>query len=223
MQLLQQFIADRDEDAFAALVQRHGAMVLGVTRSVLRHQQDAEDVFQAAFLVLARKAHTIRKQDSLSSWLHGVAYRLALKSKARSGRRREETGADPFTASTFDDLTMREVRVILHEEMHGLAEKYRAALLLCYWEGKTRDEAAEQLGMSPGAFKKFLERARNLLGSRLVRRGLFPSSALIATMLTDNGVQAGASECHHQNHRAGGHRVCHRQERRCIRLGRSAC
>jgi RNA polymerase sigma factor (sigma-70 family) len=193
MQLLQQFIADRDEDAFAALVQRHGAMVLGVTRSVLRHQQDAEDVFQAAFLVLARKAHTIRKQDSLSSWLYGVAYRLALKAKARAGRRREETSTDPVSASTIDDLTTREVRVILHEEMHGLTEGYRAALLLCYWEGMTRDEAAEQLGMSPGAFKKFLERARNLLGSRLVRRGLIPSSAIFAALLTENVVQAGLS------------------------------
>lgn len=172
------------------LVQRHGAMVLGVSRGVLRQQQDSEDVFQAAFLVLARKAHTIRKQESLSSWLHGVAYRLALKAKARAGRRREQTIADPFSASTIDDLTMREVRVILHEEMHQLAEKYRASLLLCYWEGKTRDEAAEQLGMSAGAFKKCLERARNLLGSRLVRRGLVPSSAFFAMLLTESGAQA---------------------------------
>ena len=77
--------------------------------------------------------------------------------------------------------------------MHNLAEKYRAALLLCYWEGMTRDEAAEQLGMSPGAFKKCLERARNLLGSRLVRRGLVPSSAFFAALLTESGVQAGLS------------------------------
>ena len=193
MQLLQQFIADRDEDAFAALVHRHGAMVLGVTRSVLRHQQDAEDVFQAVFLVLVRKAHTIRKQGSLSSWLHGVSYRLALEAKARAGRHREESCADPRVASTIDDLTVRELRVILQEEMHNLAEKYRAALLLCYWEGMTRNEAAEQLGMSPGAFKKCLERARNLLGSRLVRRGLVPSSAFFAALLTESGVQAGLS------------------------------
>jgi RNA polymerase sigma factor (sigma-70 family) len=192
MQLLQQFIADRDEAAFAMLVQRHGTMVLEVCRSVLRHQQDAEDVFQAAFLVLARKAHTIRKQEALSSWLHGVAYRLALKAKAQASRRRdrEQTTTDPLSASTIDDLTMRELRVILHEEVHRLAEKYRASLLLCYWEGKTRDEAAERLGMSPGAFKKCLERARNLLASRLMRRGLVPSSAFFAMLFTENGVQA---------------------------------
>ncbi len=190
MQLLQQFIADRDEDAFATIVRRHGAMVLGVSRGVLRHRQDAEDVFQATFLVLARKAYTIRKHGSLSSWLHGVAYRLALKAKARVGRQREQTNADPFSASTIDDLTMREGRAILHDEIHQLDEKYRASLLLCYWEGKTRDEAAEQLGMSSGAFKKCLERARNLLGSRLARRGLVPSATFFAMLFAENGVQA---------------------------------
>jgi RNA polymerase sigma factor (sigma-70 family) len=192
IELLQQFIAERDEAAFAMVVQRHGTMVLEVSRSVLRHQQDMEDVFQAAFLVLARKAHTIQKQESLGSWLHGVAYRLALKARVQAGRRREreQAIAEPISASTIDDLTMRELRVILHEEVHRLGEQYRASLLLCYWEGKTRDEAAEQLGMSSGAFKKCLERARNLLGSRLVRRGLIPSSAFLATLFSANSVQA---------------------------------
>jgi RNA polymerase sigma factor (sigma-70 family) len=191
-QLLQQFIANRDEAAFALLVQRHGAMVLAISRSVLRHHQDAEDVFQAAFLVLARKANTIQKQDALGSWLHGVAYRLALKVKVQGARRRdrEQAASDPSSTCANDDLALLELRAILHEEVHRLAEKYRASLLLCYWEGKTRDEAAEQLGMSSGAFKKCLERARSLLGSRLIRRGLAPSSAFLATLFTENGAQA---------------------------------
>src|SRR4029079_9100948 len=117
-QLLPDFIADRDETAFAAIVERHGAMVLAVCRGVLHDLHDAEDVFQAAFLVLARKAHTIRQHDSLGSWLHGVAYRLALKAKARTKRAQQldEVAVANTTAST-DDLTVGELRTILHEEL----------------------------------------------------------------------------------------------------------
>ena len=211
LQLLQHFIAERDEAAFAVLVRRHGGMVLEVARGVLRHQQDAEDVFQAAFLVLARKAHTIRKQKALSSWLHGVAYRLALKAKSRSDRRRvcewdgfenRPTSHDGFEnrptsqhreAPAADDLTLRELRLLVHEELYRLPEKYRAPLLLCYWEGKTQDEAADQLGISAGSFKKRLERARNLLGSWLVGRGLVPSAAFLAVLFSENGLRAAAS------------------------------
>jgi RNA polymerase sigma factor (sigma-70 family) len=192
--LVRRFLVERDEAAFAALVQRHGGMVLGVCRGVLQHAQDAEDAFQATFLVLARKAHTIRKQQSLGSWLHGVAYRLALK--ARSAARREVCAKSPEdipAPSNADDLTLRELRSILHEELHRLPEYYRAPLLLCYWEGKTRDEAAAQLGVTPDAFKKHLERARNLLGSRLVGRGLAPSAALMAALLSADGVRAALS------------------------------
>ncbi len=194
LQLLQRFIADREEAAFTTLVRRHGPMVLGVSRGVLHHQQDAEDVFQATFLVLARKADTIRKHEAVSSWLHGVAYRLALKAKTRTDRRRrrEEPTRDA-EASPADDLTMRELRTILHEELHRLPEKYRASLLLCYWEGKTRDEAAERLGVTAGAFKKYLARARELLGSRLARRGLAPSAALFATLFAESGAHAAIS------------------------------
>lgn len=195
LQLLQQFIAERDEAAFAVLVQRHGATVLGVCRGVLHHQQDAEDVFQAAFLVLARKAHTIRKQQSLGSWLHGVAYRLALKARTQAGRRRQRESAAPASGShqELDDISVRELRIIVHEELHRLPEKYRAPLLLCYWEGKTRDEAAEQTGVTADAFKKYLERARNLLKSRLVGRGLAPSAAFMAVLFSENGVKAAVS------------------------------
>jgi RNA polymerase sigma factor (sigma-70 family) len=195
-QLLEQFLADRDEAAFAALVQRHGSMVLAVSRGALHHQQDAEDVFQATFLVLARKAHTIRRQQSLSSWLHGVAYRLACKARTRADRQRarEQLAQEPGATSPLDDLSWRELRGILHEELQRLPDKYRAPLLLCYWEGKTRDEAAAQLGQSPGAFKKYLERARHLLRSRLLARGLAPSAALIGMLFSDNGARA-AVQC----------------------------
>ena len=194
--LLQCFIAG-DEAAFAAVVQRHGAMVLGVCRSVLGHQQDAEDVFQATFLVLARKAGAIRKQESLSSWLHGVACRLALKARSQAGKRRAANVPAPRqpAASPLDDLSVREWQSILHEELHRLPEKYRTPLLLCYWEGKTRDEAADQLGWARGTLKEQLERGRNLLRSRLVRRGLIPSAALFATLFTQNAGAAGIAWC----------------------------
>jgi RNA polymerase sigma factor (sigma-70 family) len=190
-QLLQQFIADRDEAAFAALVQRHGALVLGVCRSVLHHQQDAEDVFQATFLVLARRAGSIRKQPSLSSWLHGVAFRLATKAKRQADRRRdrEQQARQQRPPSHLDDLSWRELRVVLHEELQRLPDKYRAPLLLCYWEGNTRDEAAAQLGWTRGTLKERLERARKLLQRRLTGRGLAPSAALIAALFSESAAQ----------------------------------
>ncbi len=187
-QLLQLFIADRNESAFTTLLHRHGPKVLDVCRTVLHHQQDAEDVFQATFLLLANKADSIRKQPSLGSWLHGVAYRLALKARAQADRRRtlhQQVQQQP-AASPLDDLTVRELRGVLHEELHRLPEKYRAVLLLCYWDGKTRDEAAEQLGWTKGTCKERLERARNLLRSRLTRRGLLPSATVVAALLADN-------------------------------------
>jgi RNA polymerase sigma factor (sigma-70 family) len=187
-QLVQQFIAQRDEAAFAALVRRHAVMVLGVCRNILHHQQDAEDACQAAFLVLARKAQTIRKQHAVSSWIHGVAYRVASRMRAQARRRlkREKVSAAPCPTNPADDMTLRESQTILHEELHCLPEKYRAPLLLCYWEGKTRDEAAEQLGTTVDAFKKRLERARNLLGTRLARRGVVPSAGCFTTLLLSN-------------------------------------
>lgn len=194
-ELVRQFLGERDETSFATLVRRHGPMVLGVCRNVLHHQQDAEDVFQATFLLLARKADTIRKQQSLSSWLHGVAYRLALKTRTQNTRRhdRETSAARSHPAVLGDDLTVRELRVILHEELNRLPEKYRTPLLLCYWEGKTRDEAAERLGMTGDALKKRLERARSLLGSRLTQRGLVPTVALFTWLISENGARAAVS------------------------------
>jgi RNA polymerase sigma factor (sigma-70 family) len=189
--LLQRFLADGDEAAFAAIVQRHGRMVLGVCRGVLHHQQDAEDVFQATFLVLARKAGAIRKHTSLASWLHGVAYRLSLKAALRWQRRRaRDFPTEELAAAGADDVTWRELRGVLHEELHRLPEKHRAPLLLCFFEGKTRDEAATQLGLSLAAFKKRLERARRLLQGRLTRRGVAPVGGSLAMLLLDNAAQA---------------------------------
>jgi RNA polymerase sigma factor (sigma-70 family) len=192
--LLRQFLAGGPggEAAFAALVARHGPMVLGVCRSVLGHQQDAEDAFQATFLVLAREARAIRKQASVGSWLHGVAYRLARRAKMQVARRRarQTPVVPPPAGGPLEELRMREGEAILHEELQRLPAKYRAALVLCYWEGKTRDEAAEQLGLARGTLREHLERARNLLRGRLVRRGLTPSVALFATLFAHHSAQA---------------------------------
>ncbi len=180
--LLERFIADKDEAAFAALVERHGAMVLAVARNVLRHRQDAEDVFQATFLVLARKAGSVRKLGSAGSWLHGVAYRLALKARtALAARHRLESRAPARTSDESpDDLTWRELSEILHEELESLPDKYRGPLVLCYLEGLTQDQAAEHLGLAKGTLRGRLERARLLLRGRLSQRGLAPAVVLLA-------------------------------------------
>jgi RNA polymerase sigma factor (sigma-70 family) len=180
--LLERFLAHQGEDAFAALVERHGPMVLAVARSVLHHRQDAEDVFQATFLVLARRAGSVRKRGSIGSWLHGVAYRLALKARtAAAARQRRESSAPARAAEeSLDDLTWRELRQILHEELERLPERYRAPLVLCYLEGMMQDQAAEHLGLAKGTLKGRLERGRLLLRGRLSRRGLAPAVVLLA-------------------------------------------
>jgi len=146
--LLQRFLGTRDETAFEALLRRHGAMVLDVCRGVLGNEPDAEDAVQATFLVLARKAHSIRKATSLASWLHGVAYRTALKARANRARchkHEDRAGRERPALATPDDVTWREFRQVLHEELSALPERYRAPLVLCYLEGRALDEAAGQL------------------------------------------------------------------------------
>jgi RNA polymerase sigma factor (sigma-70 family) len=178
--LLQRFLGERNEAAFEALLRRHGPMVLDVCRGVLGNDADAEDAFQATFLILARQAESIRKAASLASWLHGVAYRTALRARADSARRhRHEVGA-PLRSTTTDpdELTWREVRQAVHEELARLPERHRAALVLCYLQGQAQDEAAAQLGLPKGTLKGHLERGRALLRVRLVRRGLAPGAVL---------------------------------------------
>src|SRR5262249_36484268 len=146
--LLQRFGRQRDEAAFHALLLRHGPMVLDVCRGVLANEADAEDAFQATFLILASRAGAIRKGASVGSWLHGVAYRTALKARAqRAARQKHETGATARPVPEPDDLTWRDVQRVLHEELSGLAERYRGPLVACYLEGRTQDEAAAQLGL----------------------------------------------------------------------------
>jgi RNA polymerase sigma factor (sigma-70 family) len=195
-QLLQRFVATHDEAAFAALVDRHGPMVLGVCRSVLRHAQDAEDACQATFLVLARQAGNIRKPGSLAHWLHGVAYRLAARARAERDRERERRAPVRAPANPLDELTGRELHRILHEEVGRLPESYRLPLILCYLEGQTQDEAARQLGWSVTTVKGRLDRGRNLLRRRLSRRGLSLGLPLfVASMArgTARGAPAGMS------------------------------
>jgi RNA polymerase sigma factor (sigma-70 family) len=193
--LLQQFIAEHDQAAFAALVARHGKMVLAVCWGVLRHQQDAEDVFQATFLVLARSAASIRKQPSLASWLHGVAYRLACKARAKAAGRatRERLMQLPAQSSSADEPGLRELRAILDDQLQRLPERYRGPILLCCCEGKSREEGALQLGLSTAAFQKRLERGRKLLAHRLAARGLAPSAALALALGSDSAVTAALS------------------------------
>src|SRR5262245_60653197 len=141
-ELLQRFLGEQNEAAFEAILRRHGPMVLDVCRGVLANEADAEDAFQATFLVLARKAGSIRK-TKLASWLHGVAYRTALKARAGfARRRRHEAGVPEPEVLDPDSLTWAEVRSVLHEELGHLSERYRGPLVLCYLQGETQDEAA---------------------------------------------------------------------------------
>jgi cytochrome c peroxidase len=180
-QLLQRFHARHDQAAFSALLRRHGPMVLEVSRAVLGNEADAEDAFQATFLVLARKAGSIRQAASLASWLHGVVYRTALKAQVQSATRQKHEARAPVR-QTFepDDMNWREVRRVLHEELNGLSECHRVPLVLCYLQGKTQEQAAKELGLAKSTLREHLERGRDLLRARLVRRGLGPVALLVA-------------------------------------------
>jgi RNA polymerase sigma factor (sigma-70 family) len=194
-QLLEQFVTRREETSFAALVHRHGPMVLGVCRRVLGHDQDAEDAFQATFLVLVRKAGSIRKHESFSSWLHGVAYHVAEKLRAKELRRavHERKAANRPSVDPAEDVAWREIRCLLDSELARLPERYRGPLVLCYLQGKTQDEAARQLDWSLRTFRRRLQCARDLLSRRLIRRGVTLSAALSAPLLADAAAQAALS------------------------------
>src|SRR6516225_3917794 len=186
-QLVEQFLTGQGEAVFEAIVRRHGAMVYRVCWRVLQHHQDVEDAFQATFLVLAQRLRTVRKHASLASWLHGVAHRVALKAKAEAAtRRRHEQQAAVSPAVPPDDVSWGEVRAVLDAELVGLPEKWRLPLVLCYLEGRTQDEAAEQLGWSKRTLRRRLEEARTGLGRRLSRRGVAWSAALSAVLLSES-------------------------------------
>ena len=164
--LLTRFLTARDPAAFDALVARHGPMVLRVCRHMLGNPHDAEDAFQATFLVLARKAANVRPPGALGGWLHGVAYRVALKARKAALRRRRHEGLAPDLAppdprpDPLAELTAREALRILEEEVQRLPEPYRLPVVLCCLHGVPQAEAARQLGCTPGAVKGRLERGR---------------------------------------------------------------
>ena len=190
--LLKRFAANNDQGAFEALVQRHGPMVLGVCRRVLRDANDAEDAFQATFLVLVRKAGGISKPDLLGNWLYGVAYRVAIKARANSARRatHERQAASMAKVEPTPEADGRELRAVLDEEINRLPEKYRAPLVLCYLEGKTNEQAARQLGCPVGSMSWRLTRGREMLRQRLSRRRLAFSPIMFPPILAQHTASA---------------------------------
>jgi RNA polymerase sigma factor (sigma-70 family) len=190
-ELVSRFVEVGDQAAFTVLVQRHGPMVYGVCQRLLEHGQDAEDAFQATFLVFARKARSIRKHASVSCWLYGVASRVAANLRRKTAReRRHETVqlAAPDVAAA--EVSWREVRTVLDEELAKLPERLRLPVVLCYLDGKTRDEAAHELAVSESTLRGRLERGRDLLRGRLTSRGVTLSAALLASLLSENAASA---------------------------------
>jgi RNA polymerase sigma factor (sigma-70 family) len=198
--LLEQFLNGdvyASQDAFRSLVARHGPMVLGTCRHVLNEHHDAEDAFQATFLVLARKGATIRNRQVLAGWLHEVAHRIAVKTRASTARRRniERQSASMSPLAIEPGLqehavAWNELRPVLHAEVERLPERYRIPVILSYLEGKTNEEVAELLRWPVGTVKGRLSRARDLLRSRLMRRGLSLSAAFVVTALQHDAVSA---------------------------------
>ena len=191
-QLLEFFIERRDEAAFEALVRRHGPMVMGVCRRILRNRQDAEDAFQAAFLVLVRKAAVIASRELLAGWLYGVAYNTALKSKAAAARRRqkERQATAMLEADAETSQPERDWLPILDRELNGLPDKYRLPIVLCELQGKPHKEAARELGCPIGTLSGRLSRGRTLLAKRLARYGLALTAGSLSAALAQQEVSA---------------------------------
>jgi RNA polymerase sigma factor (sigma-70 family) len=193
-ELLRLFVTCQDEAAFAALLKRQGPMVLGVCRRVLHRPEDAEDAFQAVFLVLVRRAASIGQQESVGGWLYRVAYRVAMKAKISAARRvkRESRAAQPSStaAEPGAELAWTELRPVLDEELNLLPEKYRTPLVLCYLQGKTYTEAARELGWSNGTLSGRMAHGRTLLRERLIRRGITLSAVALAAALGSSQASA---------------------------------
>jgi RNA polymerase sigma factor (sigma-70 family) len=185
-QLLGYFIDHKDEAAFEALVRRHGPMVFGVCRRLLHNHHDAEDAFQATFLVLARKASSVRPRERVANWLHGVALRTAMKAKAmtakRRGREKQVTVMPEPEAAQQDQW--RDLQPLLDQELNGLPENYRLPILLCDLEGKTIKDAAQQLGWPQGTLAGRLARGRKLLAKRLASRGVALSAGSLSAVVS---------------------------------------
>src|SRR5262249_1090056 len=190
-ELLECFISQQDEAAFEALVRLHGPMVLGVCRRVVQNEEDAEDAFQATFLVLLRRAASIRPRGMVGNWLYGVAHNTALKAKAMNNRRRakeREAAVRPKPEPSPGDW--QQLQALLDQELRALPDKYRAPIVLCDLESTSIQEASRQLGCPPGTIGTRLARGRRMLAARLPRRGLTLSGGLIAAGLSRNAVSA---------------------------------
>ena len=192
--LLRRFSDDNDQAAFAGLLRRHGGMVLGVCRRVLPNLQDAEDAFQATFLILARKARSHNRwQASVANWLYATARKVSRNARVAAQRRarREARAAVPEVVQAVDGMSGRELLAALDEELDRLPPRYREPLVLCYLEGLTRDEAAVRLGVPAGTIKIQLERGRKRLGAALMGRGCALGAGLLTLAATS---PAGASQ-----------------------------
>jgi RNA polymerase sigma factor (sigma-70 family) len=191
-ELLQRFTSLQDQAAFEALVQRHARVVWGACRRVTRDAQEAEDAFQATFLVLLHKAGALTGKSSLGSWLYGVGYRIALDASRRAARRqaRERKAALMAETRSEDDGPWEDLRPILDAELSRLPEKYRAPLLLCYLEGKTNEQAARELGRPLGSLSMHLARGREMLRERLAQRGVALTLGALATVLAERAATA---------------------------------
>jgi RNA polymerase sigma factor (sigma-70 family) len=185
-QLLERFLGGGDELAFAALVRRHGPLVLGVCRRVLRDRHAAEDAFQATFLILLRRARSLDRRGSVASWLYTVAYHVALRARADAARRPPPARPVPQPP----EAGWADLQPVLDEELGRLPESYRSVVVLCYLEGKTNVEAARLLGWPVGTVKGRLARARDLLRARLTRRGITLSAGLVGASLAESATAA---------------------------------
>ena len=191
-QLLERFLAAREEAAFEVLLRRHGPMVLGVCRRVLSNVHDAEDAFQAAFVVLIRKGPSLLPRQTLGNWLYGVAYHTALKARAAGWKRRakERQAAAMGRPQAPAEDKADDLLPLLDRELDRLPDKYREAVVLCELEGKTREEAARQLGVPRGTLSGRLTTARRMLARRLTRRGVTLSGTALATVLASGAASA---------------------------------
>jgi RNA polymerase sigma factor (sigma-70 family) len=191
-QLLERFLSQREEAAFEALVCRHGPMVLGVCRRVLRDGHDAEDAFQATFLVLVRKAASIMPRELVGNWLYGVAYRTALKARCMTARRRarERQVRDMPRSQTLDSGARDDLQARLDAELSRLPDKFRAPVILCELEGKSRRDVARQLGIAEGTLSSRLARARRLLARRLSSPTVPLSGGAVAALVSTQAASA---------------------------------
>jgi RNA polymerase sigma factor (sigma-70 family) len=192
-ELLRRFVHQRDEAAFELLLWRHAAMVLHVCRNVLRDSAKAEDAFQATFLVFVRRAAAIRRAEQVGGWLYRVAYHTALKAReqfATRQRAERQAARNDTAAPVTEDAEQRELRRLICEEVNRLPARYRTPIVACFFEGKTHEEAADQLGWPRGTVASRLARARELLRRRLVRRGITLTAGSLATALPAPSSQA---------------------------------